>query len=63
MSEEAKLRPCPFCGCAKVESDACGPLAGPCTAWVVCTRCGASGPNCDNSPEAEAAWSRRITQR
>ncbi len=54
------LEPCPFCGCAEVESDACGPFDGPCNCWVVCSKCGSSGPILDDSPTAEAAWNKRV---
>ena len=53
MSDELKLKPCPFCG-----SDDLGMNGG--SEYVFCRGCGAEGAwNDDNVEEAIAAWNRR----
>lgn len=58
----ARFKPCPFCGC-----DLPGiPYPGDITAFVQCTKCGATGPsvngyegNPDNDNEAAKLWNKR----
>ena len=37
MSEQIKLRECPFCGCSEIEYDNCDRGTGQ---WFVCSHCG-----------------------
>lgn len=58
MSEEIKLKPCPFCGSNGVVVDEICP-----SRYVRCRGCGAEGGLRDSRDEAAAAWNRRTNAK
>lgn len=59
MSDESKLKPCPFCGGDElpVESDT------GCGAYVRCPKCTTMGPSADNDIEAVQRWNERYDEK
>lgn len=58
MSEEIKLKPCPFCGSKDVVVDEEYP-----SRYVRCRGCGVEGGLRDSRDEAAAAWNRRTNAK
>ena len=53
MTDQPKLRPCPFCGSEELAGTTSYPFC------ILCRDCGATGPATHNAQEAAAAWNRR----
>ena len=55
MTEETKLKPCPFCGGKPVIYKSMPDRR----AWVMCSECGATSPSGFREKTAIKAWNRR----